>query len=360
MSSHSCTGEDGYVPSAILLTGGCGFIGSHVACHLVSQFDSCRVVVLDVMNYASSARNLAGMGDKVTVIRGDVRSADLVRHIIKFYEIDTVMHFAAQTHVDNSFANSVTFTNNNVLGTHILLEVVREAMGRVKRFIHVSTDEVYGENSTVDQNHSEGMVLEPTNPYAASKAAAEFIAKSYKRSFGVPVIITRGNNVYGPRQYPEKLVPKTILRFLHGMPACIHGNGKNSRTFMHVDDVARAFVTILRRGDPGETYNIGVSADRTNLSVVRDIAREMDMLKPDQSNIGDILEFVEDRKYNDQRYLIDTRKLENLGWEAQVSWEDGLHGTIDWYQNNMDYWGEHNVLEALRPHPVVHHDPCDS
>jgi dTDP-glucose 4,6-dehydratase len=258
---------DNYSPKNILVTGGAGFIASHVVIQLVQQFPHYNIVCFDKLDYCSSVENLNSVKDKPNYkfIKGNILSADLLKYVFESEKIDTIIHAAAQTHVDNSFGNSFTFTENNVMGTHVLLETAKTH--GIRRFIHVSTDEVYGSSYEDDPRHVESDALEPTNPYAATKAAAENIVKSYYRSFKLPVIITRGNNVYGPHQYPEKLVPKFTRRLLKGLPCCIHGDGSNSRHFIYVEDVAAAFITILHKGIVGETYNIGCEEEYTNLDV---------------------------------------------------------------------------------------------
>jgi len=236
-----------------------GFIASHVVIRLVKEHPDCNIVNFDMLDYCSCLANLAEVATlpNYKFIKGDITSSDLVSYVLKEQNIDTIMHFAAQTHVDNSFGNSFQFTHNNIYGTHVLLEAAK-MYGGIKRFIHVSTDEVYGEGESHEtEPMNEGHILEPTNPYAATKAGAEFLAKSYRRSFGLPLIITRGNNVYGPHQYPEKLVPKFINQLLRGRCVTLHGDGSNTRNFLYVKDVARAFETILFKGKEGEIYNIG-------------------------------------------------------------------------------------------------------
>jgi dTDP-glucose 4,6-dehydratase len=213
------------------------------------------------------------------------------------------MHFAASTHVDNSFGASLEFTKNNILGTHILLECAHKK-NCIRRFMHVSTDEVYGEGMR-QESFSEHDSLEPTNPYSATKAGAEYLVKAYSRSFGLPVIITRGNNVYGPRQFPEKLIPKFICRLQRNMKLCLHGNGQNRRSFIYVEDVARAFDVVLHQGVIGETYNIGVHGEMPNIEVASELIR---LLKGDHVDPNSLLEFVADRPFNDMRYPLDLSK----------------------------------------------------
>ena len=284
-------------------------------------------------------------------MKGNICSDDLLSLVMHEKQIDTVLHFAAQTHVDNSFGNSFEFTESNIRGTHVLLEVVK-TLGTVKRFLHVSTDEVYGDSSyEKDEANIEGVsLLEPTNPYSATKAGAEMLVMAYGRSYNLPYIITRGNNVYGPHQYPEKAIPKFILLLLKGQQIPIHGDGKATRSYMHVTDAASAFDTILHYGSVHEIYNIAALEERTVLSVAHDIGK---MLGKDMEKM---VEFVPDRKFNDQRYFIDCSKLIQLGWTQKVTWEQGLRDTIEWYTTNDEesgYWG--NISGALKAHPAVHH-----
>ena len=284
----------------------------------------------------------------VKFIKGDLRSADLLNHVFANERIDVVLHFAAQSHVDNSFGNSFEFTKNNIEGTHVLLESVRLA-GTVSRFVHVSTDEVYGESSfEMDTSNTEkASLLAPTNPYSATKAGAEMLVMAYGRSYGLPYIITRGNNVYGPNQYPEKAIPKFIILAFTGSKISIHGDGLATRSYMHVDDAASAFDVILRKGKSSHVYNIGAHEERTVLSVARDVCV---LLKRDPE---DTVTHVKDRAFNDRRYFIDCSKLLALGWSQGKTWQDGLKETILWYTTHdlKDYWKDYEL--ALQPHPVV-------
>ena len=308
----------------ILVTGGCGFIASHVIRHLLERY-SYRIINVDRLDECGSLHNCDDFAahPNYTFVRGDVASVDLLRYVFKTNEIDTVLHAAAHTHVDNSFGNSLQFTLNNVYGTHVLLEAAREA--GVRRFVHVSTDEVYG---SCDERKEEGSVLDPTNPYAASKAAAEQIVRSYVNSFGFPAIITRGNNVYGPCQYPEKLIPKFALRLLRGRKCRLHGSGENRRHFVHVRDVAAAFVVILHKGVVGETYNIGTTDEFRNVDIAR---RLVGVVKPGEL-ADDWIEHVVDRPFNDVRYHLSFEKLAALGWAPQTDFTKGLEETVEWYR----------------------------
>jgi dTDP-glucose 4,6-dehydratase len=256
----------------------------------------------------------------------DLNNYTTIKNVLNQYSIDSIVHFAAQSHVDNSFGNSIQFTRDNVLGTHTLLECARE-YGKIVRFVHISTDEVYGE---VDKEHkgcNEKSLLNPTNPYAATKAAAEFLVKSYYHSFKLPVIITRGNNVYGPRQYPEKLIPRFITKLLKGEKCPIQGTGETRRNFIYVDDVSRAVDTILRKGEINEIYNIGSEYEYSVKEILMLLLSYMGIDK----NASEVSEYIEDRAFNDFRYCIDCSKLEKLGWKKEVGFIDGLLRTIEWY-----------------------------
>lgn len=364
----------------ILLTGGAGFIASHVARLLATKYPnykvrprtrvsryrkfrpvSCsstntqciynvQILILDKLDYCASLKNLEPLKIFLNVefVQGDIRSMDLLNLLFRTRQIDTVLHFAAQSHVDNSFGNSFEFTQNNVEGTHALLESSRLA-GTVTRFIHVSTDEVYGESSfELDSSNTEhGSLLAPTNPYSATKAGAEMLVMAYGRSYNLPFIITRGNNVYGPGQYPEKAIPKFSILAATGKKISIHGDGMATRSYMHVDDAASAFDTILRRGDLQHVYNIGAHEERTVLSVARDICG---ILKRDQDQT---ITFVRDRAFNDRRYFIDCSKLQALGWVQEKSWEEGLRETVQWYatEDISLYWSNYEM--ALTAHPTL-------
>lgn len=332
----------------ILLTGGCGFIGSHVVRALLSTFDDILVVNFDKLDYCSNINHLKEFDDdpRYVFVKGDILEPHLVSYILEHHAINTVMHFAAQTHVDNSFGNSLSFTRNNVEGTHVLLEACR-TYGSIKRFIHVSTDEVYGTADSSTPGRCEDAVLAPTNPYSASKAAAEMVVRAYHTSYGLPVIITRGNNVYGPGQFPEKIIPKFLLQIMRDIPLTIHGTGENARHYIHVRDVAKAFIKILCHGEIGSTYNIGVEDEKTNLEVAHTLLTLMD--KP-----LDFLRHVEDRKFNDFRYPVNSSRLHSLGWSPTISWEDGLAETIEWYRANVtDYWPKEHLARVTDPHPSL-------
>ena len=258
------------------------------------------------------------------------------------------MHFAAQSHVDNSFGNSFEFTKNNIEGTHVLLEACRLAK-TVTRFVHISTDEVYGESSYElnISNTEHETILAPTNPYSATKAGAEMLVMAYGRSYDLPYIITRGNNVYGPNQYPEKAIPKFSILTKLRQKIALHGDGLATRSYMHIEDAAFAFDVILHKGETKNIYNIGAHEERTVLSVAQDICR---LQGCDPSAF---ITHVRDRAFNDRRYFIDCTKLLALGWRQNKSWSEGLAETVQWYstQNLESYWG--NIASALEPHPTT-------
>lgn len=346
-----------FIPKAVLFTGGAGFIGSNVLIHLIDAFPQTKFVCLDKLDYCATINNLKEIWDnpRFEFVKGDIRSADLVRHLFKTFQIDTVLHFAAQTHVDNSFGNSLTFTEANVMGTHVLLECAKAFQQQIKRFIHVSTDEVYGESSIHDdKSFDEHSALNPTNPYAATKAAAEFLVKAYRTSFDLPTIITRGNNVFGPRQYPEKLIPKFINLLERGLPCPIHGDGRHRRSYLYVSDVARAFEIIVRKGELGHIYNVGTPFEISNLETTRELLKVFGYDKEEAKYI----KYVEDRHWNDVRYNIAQSKLADLGWAPVVSFGEGLKLTMEWYRSNPNHWGD--ISSALVAHPRVGLSKSDS
>ena len=250
----------------LLVTGGCGFIGSNFINYYFYQSENINIINLDAMYYCANEENVLKEirdSNRYHLIKGNLCSIDLLNHILDNYKIDTIIHFAAQSHVQNSFDDSLKYTYDNILGTHTLLESCRN-YGKIKKFIHISTDEVYGESllSEDEEKKNEQSILCPTNPYAATKAGAELIANSYRYSFKMPIIITRGNNVYGPNQYPEKLIPRFIDLLKNNKKVTIQGDGSNVRAFLHSLDVAKALELILEKGKVGEIYNIGSDEDK--------------------------------------------------------------------------------------------------
>lgn len=314
----------------LLITGGCGFIASNFINQYFTNEHVNIMVNIDAMYYCANERNIdvsIRESNKYTLVKGNICDADLVDHVLATYNITHVIHFAAQSHVQHSFTDSKQYTKDNVVGTHNLLECCR-LYGKIEKFIHVSTDEVYGE-SMLDSNEThktEQSILCPSNPYAATKAAAELIAQSYYHSFKMPIVITRGNNVYGPNQYPEKLIPKFIELLNNDQKVTIQGDGSNVRAFLHVDDTVSAFKCILEKGDIGEIYNIGCD-DGMEYSVL-DIAKRLIKLIKHTDQYEEWIEYVEDRPFNDKRYYISNQKVKQLGWTINVKFEDGIHKLV--------------------------------
>ena len=311
-----------------LITGALGFIGSNVVNYLSLKYPHIRIIILDKLSYCSSEHNIDKLSlHNTKIVIGDISNKELVTYLLNEYNIDHIIHFAASSHVANSFYNSIDFTINNVLGTHYLLEAAR-IYKNLKLFIHVSTDEVYGESEIGNNNtlKDETSLLNPTNPYAATKVGAEALANSYYNSYKIPIIITRGNNVYGKNQYPEKLIPKFINLLKNNKKCTIHGkSGNQVRSFIHVDDVCSAFDVILNKGIIGEIYNIGCHDE---FSVQEIACILINTIKSD--NITNWIEYVTDRDFNDQRYFISNDKLKQLGWEQKVDFTTGLSDVIKW------------------------------
>lgn len=311
----------------LLVTGGCGFIGSHFVNHIFDQAK--HLVNLDAMYYcADEERILQNIRDSphYTLIKENVNDIKLLEQIFADYNITHIIHFAAQSHVQNSFGESLQYTQDNVVATHTLMEAIRLFNPNVEKIIHVSTDEVYGESLLNDtESKTERSLLCPTNPYAATKAAAEMIVQSYQKSFGLPIIITRGNNVYGPNQHCEKLIPRFISLLHNNEPVTIHGDGSYTRAFLHVSDAVRGFELVLQKGLVGEIYNIG--SDEKMEYTVLDIANMLIHKIKNTDKHDNWITFTEDRPFNDQRYYISNSKIKKLGWtikQQDLNFQDML------------------------------------
>ena len=314
----------------ILVTGGAGFIGSNHVRMLLDQSDD-RVINLDLLTYAGNLANLAGLEEnpRYRFIRGDILDRDLVRRVMDEEKIDAVVHFAAESHVDRSLEGPEVFVRTNILGTEILLEEARRA--KVQRFVMVSTDEVYG-SLGAEGMFTEDTALAPNSPYAASKASADLMCRSFFKTFGFPVIITRCSNNYGAYQFPEKLIPLMIANTLEGRNLPVYGDGMNVRDWLYVGDHCQAIDLVMRKGRVGEVYNIGGCNEMKNLELVQ-------LLVDKLGKSRDLITFVKDRPGHDQRYAIDAGKIMNeLGWEPSVDFSTGLAQTVQWYLDNRDWW----------------------
>ena len=316
----------------LFITGGTGFIGSNFINIFAKKYKNIKIINFDALYYCSNKDNIdkeIQLSENYTFIEGNLQSFDLLKYIFQKNIITHIIHFAAQSHVQNSFEDSLQYSMDNIIGTHNLLEVNRlYNNNNLIKFIHVSTDEVYGE-SMLDINEkykTEQSILCPTNPYAATKASAELIAQSYIHSFKMPIIITRGNNVYGPNQYPEKLIPRFIMLLKEDKKVTVQGDGSCVRGFLHVFDTASAFETILLSGKIGEIYNIGCN-EGMEYSVI-EIAKKLIKLIKNTSNYDKWVEYIEDRPFNDKRYYISNKKLKDLGWNIKINFDDGLKKLI--------------------------------
>lgn len=322
----------------LLVTGGCGFIGSNFINYIFNVINDIEIINIDAMYYCADELNInkeIRISPRYTFIKGNLSSFDLINHILHYYNIDYVIHFAAQSHVQNSFNESLQYTQDNIIGTHTLLEACR-LYNKIKKFIHISTDEVYGESMLYEdeKQKNEESILCPTNPYAATKAGAELIAQSYYHSFNMPIIITRGNNVYGNNQYPEKLIPRFIYQLLENKCVTIQGDGSNVRAFLHVDDVCSALTLILKKGTIGEIYNIG--SDINQEYTVINIAHILIEKIKHTTDYDKWIKYIEDRPFNDKRYYISNNKLKLLGWNINVKFDDGINNLIGNIKNKKE------------------------
>jgi dTDP-glucose 4,6-dehydratase len=312
----------------VLVTGGAGFIGSSFVRHALAAHADWRVTTLDKLTYAGRLENLRAVADdpRHTFVRGDIADPAVARPLVQAAEI--VVHFAAETHVDRSLMSAGEFITTDVYGTFVLLEAAREAP-RLRRFIQISTDEVYG--SVPEGSSRETDELRPRNPYSASKAGADRLAYSYWATYGVPVLVTRASNNYGPYQFPEKVIPLFITNAIDDIPVPLYGDGLNERDWLHVDDHCRALDLLLEAGQSGEVYNIGGGNHVRNIDLTRRIlalaGRPESLIRP-----------VADRPGHDRRYSVDTGKLRALGWEPRVSFDEGLADTVRWYRENEWWW----------------------
>jgi dTDP-glucose 4,6-dehydratase len=330
----------------VFVTGGAGFIGSAVCRHLVADLGH-EIVVIDKLTYAANLASLAPIeaSNLYHFEQVDICDRLAIDTLFDQHRPDAMIHLAAESHVDRSISGSRVFLDTNVVGTFTLLEAVRAYLaGSGKdsadsfRMLHVSTDEVFGSLSG-DGFFTEDTSYDPSSPYSATKAASDHLAKAWHRTYGLPVMVSNCSNNYGPYHFPEKLIPLIILQALEGQPLPVYGDGANVRDWLYVEDHARALATILERGRPGETYNVGGRNERRNIDVVRRICAIMDELRPEGGPHDRLISFVADRPGHDQRYAIDASKLETeLGWRAQETFDTGIEKTVAWYLERRDWW----------------------
>ncbi len=315
----------------LLVTGGAGFIGSNFIRYMLRNDPDLFILNLDKLTYAGNLENLREMESHphYRFVKGDIGNRELVAYLLREYDIDTVVNFAAESHVDRSIMEPDLFLRTNVLGTQALLDAAKET--GVKKYLQISTDEVYG--SLGEEGYfTEETPLAPNSPYSASKASADLIVRAYHETYGMNVNITRCSNNYGPYHFPEKLIPLMITNALENKPLPVYGDGGNIRDWLHVEDHARAIDLVLRRGKPGEVYNIGGHNEWRNIDIVKLILKEL-------GKSEELIRFVPDRPGHDRRYAIDPTKIRReLGWEPQYTFEKGIRETIRWYLDNREWW----------------------
>lgn len=327
--------NDRFTPKCILVTGGAGFIGSNFVRYVLANSDDVRVINVDCLTYAGNLENLAEIAEdkRYLFVKADICETDKIVDVCRENGVDCIVHFAAESHVDRSITGPGEFIRTNVQGTLSMLQVAR-AVGDL-RFLQVGTDEVYG---TLGETglFTEQTPLDPHSPYSASKASADHLVSAFGTTYGLPVLITRCSNNYGPYQFPEKMVPLMINNARHNKPLPVYGKGDNVRDWLYVEDHCSAIWTVLKKGDEGRVYNIGGNSEKQNIEVVRAILRHLDKSE-------ELITFVKDRPGHDFRYAIDASRIKTeLGWEPSINFEDGLAKTIDWYIENEE-WLNHVV-----------------
>lgn len=321
-------------PLKIVVTGGAGFMGSHLVDLLLASHPEARIVVLDKMTYAATEQNLVAAREtgRCDLEVGDIADFDTCREAVRGAAL--VFHGAAESHVEMSYGNPLLFTRTNAYGTHCLLEACRAE--RTPRLIHISTDEVYGPAES--GAFEETAAFNPTNPYSASKAAAEVMAAAYRSSYGMDIRVVRGNNLYGTRQYPEKIIPRFITLLLQGQKLTIHGDGRHRRRYLDVEDFCRGVMAVAESGAPGGIYNIGTDDEHTNLEIARLVCNALG------KDLGSSTVHTEDRPFNDRRYAIDTTRIEALGWRTEARLSQSLDRLVRWYTENwQSHWADLKV-----------------
>lgn len=315
----------------ILVTGGAGFIGSNFVNYMVRTYPNYSIINLDALTYAGNLENLKESEGKANYrfVKGDITDRDLVNSLFETENLDVIVNFAAESHVDRSITNPDVFVTTNIQGTQILLDAARKH--GVKKYVQVSTDEVYG-SLGAEGYFTETTPLDPNSPYSASKAGADMLVKAYHETYGLPTNITRCSNNYGPFHFPEKLIPLMIINALNDKPLPVYGDGLNVRDWLHVEDHCRAIDLVLHKGKVGEVYNVGGHNEKTNVEVVKEILKQLDKSET-------LIKYVEDRLGHDRRYAIDPTKLQSeLGWEPIYNFETGLKDTVQWYLDNKSWW----------------------
>lgn len=335
-------------PHTILVTGGAGFIGSNFVRYWCQRYPADRVIVLDALTYAGNRQNLADLEKQANLrfVEGDICDRSLIDALLLEENVDTVAHLAAESHVDRSILAPDQFVHTNVVGTFTLLEAFHQywlsnAQPDAYRFLHVSTDEVYGTLGPDDPPFLETTPYAPNSPYAASKAGSDHLVRAYFRTYGLPTLITNCSNNYGPYHFPEKLIPLMCINILLGRELPIYGDGQNIRDWLYVNDHCHALDVVIHRGKPGETYNIGGNNEVKNLDLVKQLCELMDRMAPNLpvSPAKKLITFVQDRPGHDQRYAIDTTKIyTELNWQAQISLASGLQRTVEWYLTHQAWW----------------------
>jgi dTDP-glucose 4,6-dehydratase len=335
-------------PRRIVITGGAGFIGANFVHHWCANYPSDRVIVLDALTYAGNRQTLAGLEETANLrfVHGDICDRPLIDALLQEENIDTIAHFAAESHVDRSILGPEAFVRTNINGTFTLLEAFRhywnsQAQPSHYRFHHVSTDEVYGSLGPNDPGFSETTPYAPNSPYSASKAGSDHLVRAYHHTYGMPTLITNCSNNYGPYHFPEKLIPLMCINILMGKPLPVYGDGLNVRDWLYVGDHCSALDAVIHRGTPGETYNIGGNNEVKNIDLVHHLCALMDELAPDLPvrPSHTLITYVKDRAGHDRRYAIDATKLKTeLGWTPAETVESGLRKTVQWFLANQDWW----------------------
>jgi dTDP-glucose 4,6-dehydratase len=317
----------------LLVTGGAGFIGSNFIQYMLENYPHYKIINLDALTYAGNLENLKEIecDSDYTFVKGNIANRELVDYVIKTSAIDVIVNFAAESHVDRSIINPEIFTQSNILGTQVLLDVAKEY--QILKYVQISTDEVYG--SLGDSGYfTEETPLAPNSPYSASKASADLMVRAYHETFGLNVNITRCSNNYGPYHFPEKLIPLTITNTLKGLPTPVYGKGHNVRDWLHVKDHCSAIDLVIHQGKSGEIYNIGSHNERKNIEVIELILQKL-------GKSMEYIQFVTDRPGHDKRYAIDPTKItSHLGWKPKYTFERGISETIEWYVNNKNWWNK--------------------